>query len=290
VTRAHGGGRGRTRAGDQAELARYFRQLHGRRPLILPNAWDSASARVMELAGAPAIASTSAGVSWARGCADGQHLERDEMIDAVRGIVRAVTVPVTADIESGYQTGSVYDVAETVQAALAVGVVGINLEDSPGRNGAPLRTPEEQAERLRAARAAAEVARIDLVINARTDVYLFGAVAPEQRFEETVRRARVYRAAGADCVFVPGVIDGDTIASLVRAIEGPVNIMAGPGAPSADQLGRLGVARVSVGPAIMQAALAATRRAARELLERGTYSGLEEAVAFETANTMFTDS
>jgi 2-methylisocitrate lyase-like PEP mutase family enzyme len=148
-----------------------------------------------------------------------------------------------------------------------------------------LLTPEQQAERIRAARAAA--GGTDLVINARTDAYLLAAGSPEGRFGETVRRAKTYRAAGADCVFVPGVVDQDTIARLVQAIGGPLNIMAGPGAPPTDELGRLGVARVSVGPAIAQVALEATRRAVRELLERGTYRELEQAVPFGEANGMF---
>lgn len=231
----------------QADRATLFRRLHERRPLVLPNAWDAASARVIELAGAPAIASTSAGVSWALGRPDGQRLDRDEMIEVIRRMVRAVTLPVTADIEGGYGSGSTADVAETVRAVIGAGAVGINLEDSPGSDGQVLLAPERQAERIEAARAAARPTGVDLVINARTDVYLFQAVPPEARFDETVRRARLYRLAGADCVFVPGLADADAIAALVRATEGPLNVMAGPGAPTTKQLGKLGVARVSMG-------------------------------------------
>jgi 2-methylisocitrate lyase-like PEP mutase family enzyme len=151
-----------------------------------------------------------------------------------------------------------------------------------------LLTPERQAERIRAARTAAQAAGIDLVINARTDVYLFQAVPPEARLDETVRRGKLYLAAGADGVFVPGVIDAETIRVLVKAIDGPLNIMAGPGAPTTKQLGQLGVARVSVGPAIAQAALGIIHRAARELLERGTYGELGEAMPFGEVNGMFT--
>jgi 2-methylisocitrate lyase-like PEP mutase family enzyme len=277
---------GRPGAG-QADRAAHFRRLHDRRPLVLPNAWDAASARVIELAGAPAIASTSAGVAWAYGRPDGQKLPREEMIEAVRRMVQAVTVPVTADVESGYGSGSIADVAETVRAVIGVGAVGINLEDSPGSAGQGLLTAERQAERIQAARAAARSTGVDLVINARTDVYLMQAAPPEKCFDETVRRANLYLAAGADCLFVPGVIDADTIGALVRAIDGPLNIMAGPGAPTTKQLGQLGVARVSVGPAIAQAALAVTQRAARELLELGTYGGMGDAMPFGEANSMF---
>src|SRR5258706_5701723 len=216
----------------QADRVAYFRHLHMRRPLVLPNAWDAASARVIELAGAVAIASTSAGVSWSYGHGDGQKLQREDMIQAIQRMAQTVAIPVTADIKGGYGSGSTGDVAETVRALIAIGVVGINLEDSPGRDGETVLAPEAHAERIRAAREAALAAGGDLVINARTDVYLFQVGAPETRFAETVRRAHLYRAAGADCLFVPGVIATDTIAALVRAIDGPLNIMAMPGAPS----------------------------------------------------------
>jgi 2-methylisocitrate lyase-like PEP mutase family enzyme len=274
----------------QPDRAAYFRQLHEYRPLVLPNAWDAASARVIELAGAPAIATTSAGVSWSCGRSDGQKLRREEMIQAIRHIVQTVAVPVTADIEGGYGNGSTHDVADTVQGVIAVGVAGINLEDSPGHDGQVLLAPDVHAERIRAAREAALAIRGDLVINARTDVYLFQVGDPETRFDATVERANKYLAAGADCAFVPGVIDAETIAALVRAIKGPLNIMAMPGAPSVSQLGQLGVARVSVGPSIAQAALATTRRVAHELLELGTYGKSEDLLPFAEVNNIFARS
>jgi len=271
----------------QSERAAHFRQLHDTRPLVLPNAWDAASARVIELAGAPAIASTSAGVSWAHGRGDGQTLRREEMLQAIRAMVQTVAVPVTADVEGGYGQGAVDDVAETVRALVAIGAAGINLEDSPGRGGKRLLEPAAHAERVRAARAAARDAGGDLVINARIDVYLFQVGAPETRFDAAVARANAYRAAGADCLFVPGVIDAGTIAALAKAIDGPLNIMAMPGAPATSELAALGVARVSVGPGIAQIALAATRRAARELLQQGTYGRPEDGLPFGEANGMF---
>ena len=272
---------------NQSERARHFRQLHAERPLILPNAWDAATARVIEAAGAPAIATTSAGVSWSFGRPDGQKLSREEMLKVIGNIVECVSVPVTADIESGYGNGSLKDVADTVQALISIGVAGINIEDSPGRDGQTLFSPEEQADRIRAAREAAVAAGGDLVINARTDVYLFAVGKPETRLEAVAKRARMYRPAGADCVFVPGVIDISSIAELVKAVEGPLNIMAMPGAPSAKQLGEIGVARVSVGPWITQAALAAAQRAAHELVDQGTYGCLESSLPFATLNEMF---
>jgi 2-methylisocitrate lyase-like PEP mutase family enzyme len=266
----------------QRERAAHFRRLHHLRPLILPNAWDAASARAIEQAGAQAIATTSAGVSWSYGRGDGQKLRRDEMISMIRYIVQAVEVPVTADIEGGYD-----DLAATVQAVVEAGACGINLEDSPGEGGETLLAPEAQAERIRTAREAAETAGGDLVINVRTDVYLFEVGAPETRFAEAVRRSNLYRAAGADCLFVPGVADAETIAALVGAIDGPVNVMAHPGSPSMKELGRLGVARASLGPGLALAALAATQRAARELLEEGTYGALEDSLPFGEVNRWF---
>ncbi len=271
----------------QKDRAAAFRQLHSLRPLVLPNAWDAGSARVIEQAGAQAIATSSAGVSWALGRRDGQGLPRKEMIRVVRAIVEAVEVPVTADVEGGYGTGSAQDIAETVRAVIAAGAVGVNLEDSPGTGGEVLLTAEAQAERLRAAREAADSAGGDLVINARTDVYLFQVGAPETRFAEAVRRSNLYRQAGADCLFVPGVIDPETVAALVREIDGPVNVLAWPGAPTIPELGKLGVARVSLGAGVARAALAAARLVAKEVLERGTYHGLEPGSTLGDVNALF---
>lgn len=260
-----------------------FRRLHGEPPLVLPNAWDAGSARLMELAGAKAIATTSAGISWSHGLHDGQKLSRDEMLSVIARILRRVEVPVTADIEGGYGAGAPQDVAATVRAVAALGVAGINLEDSPGRDGQKLLDPGTQAERIAAAREAGG----ELVINARTDVYLFEVGEPATRFAEVCRRAAVYRAAGADCVFVPGLIDRDIIAALVKEIGCPLNIMAMPGAPSVAELTALRVARVSVGPLIIQAAFAATRRATRELLGAGTYGEPEDLLPFSDLGALF---
>jgi 2-methylisocitrate lyase-like PEP mutase family enzyme len=271
----------------RADLAAAFRRLH--RPqdgaiLVLPNAWDALSARVIEDAGARAIATTSAGVSWALGRPDGQSVTRTDMIEAVRRIVRAVRVPVTADVESGYGSGSPEDVAETVRAILEAGAVGINLEDAPGRSGQAMLRPQEQEARIAAARSAGGA---DLFINARVDVYL-RQVGPESaRLDETVRRARAYIGAGADGVFVPGVMDAPTIGRLAGAVGAPLNVMVSAGAPSVGELARLGVARVSVGPAITRAVMATIRNATRELLGAGTYDALAQGIPFAEANALF---
>lgn len=272
---------------NRAHLADAFRRLHRSQDgaiLVLPNAWDALSARVIEHAGARAVATTSAGVSWALGRPDGEGVTRIEMVDAVRRIVGVVQVPVTADIESGYGSRSPEDVAETVRAVLDAGAVGVNLEDAPGPRGEPLMRPEAHAARIAAARAAGGP---ELFINARVDVYLKQVGAEPGRLDETVRRARAYVAAGADGVFVPGVVDAATIGRLAEAIDAPLNVMAAPGAPSVGELARLGVARVSVGPAIPRAVMTVIRHAARELLSAGTYGSLADGIPFSEANGLF---
>ncbi len=274
----------------QQERARGFRRLHSPeagRTLVLPNAWDAMSARLIEEAGAPAIATTSAGVSWALGRPDGHGLTRDEMLEALSRITASVHVPVTADVEGGYGRGTVEDVAETVRSTLAAGAVGINLEDSPGAGGALLIDADHQARRIAAARAAARQTGIDLFINARIDVYLFEVGAPEERFDETVRRAHAYTAAGADGVFVPGVTDATTIRRLVDEVRAPLNVMADAGAPTISELHALGVARVSLGPAITRSAMAHVRRAVLEVLGAGTYDALNDALPFPDADRLF---
>ncbi|MEW9555500.1 isocitrate lyase/phosphoenolpyruvate mutase family protein [Nonomuraea sp. NPDC050783] len=267
-----------------AARAARFRALHSEAPLVLPNAWDAASAVLIEAAGAPAVATTSAGVSWAHGVTDAHGLDRERMIAAVARIVAAVTVPVTADIEGGYGPAPA-DVADTVRGVLEAGAVGVNLEDSPGPSGAVLHSPADQARRIAAARAAAESAGADLFVNARTDVYLFGAVPEEERPAEVERRARVYADAGADGLFVPGLLDLDAITRLAKGPL-PLNVMAGPGAPPVADLVAAGVARVSVGAAIAEAAYACAARAAAELLADGTYGALAYAPGHGSLNAM----
>ncbi len=261
----------------QKSKAQLLRKLHrGPRILVLPNAWDAASARIFEAAGFPAIATTSGGVSVALGFPDGENTPRDEMLAAIHRIARAVAVPVTADIEAGYGAKP-KDVAATIKAVIAAGAVGINLEDtdrSSSRNPRkPLRDIDEQAERISAAREAGSKAGVPLVINARIDVYVRQVGEESERLEHSARRARAYFAAGADCVF-PIVAPAGAIAALARAIEGPINVMVGPGIPPIAGLERMGVARVSLGSAPMRAAMGTARRIAQELLERGTYQEL----------------
>jgi 2-methylisocitrate lyase-like PEP mutase family enzyme len=248
----------------------------GRPILVLPNAWDVASARVVELAGARAVATSSAAVAAALGYPDGERLPRELMLDAVRRIAAAVAAPVTADMEAGYGRSPV-EVAETTRGVLAADAAGMNLEDGTGDAPAPLRPLDEQVERIRAVRETAAAAGVAFVLNARVDVYLAQAGPPEDRFAEAVRRANAYRVAGADCLFVPAVADAGVIARLVREIDGPVSVLAGRATPPAPELERLGVVRVSVGSGLMRAALGFVRDTARELVAAGTYERLSAA-------------
>jgi 2-methylisocitrate lyase-like PEP mutase family enzyme len=269
---------------DRQAQARVLRALHAQPPLVLANAWDAGSAVAIEAAGAKAIATTSAGVSWAAGVADAGGLSRAAALGALRRIVAAVSVPVTADIESGYGA-TPEEVATTVAEVLAAGAVGVNLEDSPGLRGAPLLEPEAQAERLAAARHAAQAAGVDLCINARTDTYLAGVGTASERLAATMARAERYAAAGADVLFVPGVIDPEVIRTLVGGPL-PINVMVYPGAPTVAELAALGVARISLGSALAQAAYGLAAAATRELLGSGTYHALQVAIGYGELNDL----
>jgi len=253
---------------DKAEQLRALH--HGPPILVLPNAWDAVSARLFEAEGFPAIATTSAGVAATLGYPDGGIVPWREMIEAIARIARAVSVPVTADIEHAYATTPTA-VADIVLRVIAAGAVGINIEDYvPG--AADLEALSLQAEKITTIARAAAKSGVRVVINARTDVYLRGFVAPDARLGVAIERGKAYLAAGADCVFVPAVVDADVIRALVQGVGGPLNILATRGAPPIAELASLGVARVSVGSGPHRATLALTRDIARELKAKGTYS------------------
>jgi 2-methylisocitrate lyase-like PEP mutase family enzyme len=269
----------------QGRKAEELRKLHGGpRVLVLPNAWDVASARVLEELGYPAIATTSAGVAFALGYPDGQRVSRDEMLEVVERIARAVRVPVTADMEAGYGT-TLADMAETAKAIVAAGAVGLNLEDVIGETESSQVNTELQAEKIRTIRQVSASRGVSLVINARTDIYLLPIGPEAMRFERTVERLRAYRAAGADCVFAPGVKERELIEKLVKAVAAPLNILVTPGCPSIPELQKLGVARASIGSGVMRSALGLVRRIGKELQTAGTYSALfDGAIPFAEIN------
>jgi len=262
----------------QAQKAEILRSLHyGPKILVLPNAWDVASARIVEELGYPAIATTSAGIAASLGYVDGQQIPRDEMLEMVSRIAAAVRVPVTADFESGYGT-TINDLAESTKALVAAGAVGLNFEDITGPNESDLVEISAQIKKIQTIREVSKATfGVSLVVSARTDIYL-APIGPEAtRFDRTVERLRAYRQAGADCTFAPGVVDAETIARLVKAVDAPLNILVSKGAPSIPELQRMGVARVSTGSGLMRAALGCARRVAKEMAETGTYAAMLES-------------
>jgi len=247
----------------QSERAGAFRAMHREPPvLVLANAWDVASAvLVATLPGCRALATSSAGCAAVLGYADGERIPAAEMLELVGRIARAVELPLTADLEAGYG-----DPAGTARAAWEIGVVGLNLEDGDG-------DPDAHVARVSAVRDAVP----ELVINARVDRFLLG----DGDLDETLRRAALYLDAGADCIFVPGVVDAPTIGRLADGIGGPLNVLAGPATPPVAELERLGVARVSVGSGLMRAVAGDLRRRATAILGDGRFDVLDGAVGFD---------
>jgi 2-methylisocitrate lyase-like PEP mutase family enzyme len=270
----------------QINRADVFRALHlGSEVLVLPNAWDAASARIVEESGFPAIASTSAGIAFSLGYPDGEKIPKEEMFAAVARIARAVDVPVTADVEAGYGDRP-EDAAETARAVISAGAVGMNLEDATGNSSHPLIELTLQLEKIRAVRQEASRRGVPIVLNARTDVYLLQIGDAAKRYDEALRRLSAFRDAGADCVFVPGLRDAATIGRLVADLHCPLNMLGGPGSPTVPELRKLGVARVSLGSGPMRAALGLLRRLAAEVKSAGTYSAMEGAPSHAEINAL----
>ena len=248
----------------QADRATLFHHLHqGPDVLVLANAWDAGSARLIESLGAKAIATTSSGLAWTHGYQDGDQLPIDIHAATVRDIVRAVSLPVTIDAEGGYSDDP-KAAGAAVRQLVDAGAIGINLEDGGG-------SPELMCAKIVAIRAAAG---IDLFINARTDVYLRGLAPPERRVEETLSRAVRYAAAGASGLFVPGATDAEEIRALAAGSSLPLNIMARPGLPSLAEMKALGVRRLSAGGAISQALWGQARILAADFLASGPSDAL----------------
>lgn len=240
-----------------------------------------ASARIFEDAGFPAVATSSAALAVSVGYPDGEKIPRDELFSIVRRITAAVRVPVSVDLESGYAT-TVRDLEETIRQLVATGAVGLNLEDSSRAAGRVLLPVEEQVERLETVREAGLAAGVPMVINARTDAFIALPGDPRARLDETVRRSRAYEAAKPDCLYPMGLADRESIASFVRVVHTPVNVMVRKGLPPVADLERLGVRRLSLGPTGMYATMGLLKRAAAELRGRGTYDALTTgAIGFE---------
>jgi 2-methylisocitrate lyase-like PEP mutase family enzyme len=259
----------------QRDKADLLRSLHaGPEVLVLPNAWDAISARIVEAAGFPVVATTSAGLAAVLGYPDGQRIPQQEMLFLVRKIARSVSVPVTADVEAGYA-----DAVQTALDLIACGAVGMNLEDRVGDQLLPL---PAQVETIRAIRAVTSGEGVPMVINARTDIFLAEHGDPATRFDRAVERLNAFHAAGADCLFAPGVSDAGTIGRLARAVAGPLNILATVGSPSIPEMKTLGVRRVSLGSGPSRVAAGSLRRFLTTLREEGTFAGLAtEALPYQ---------
>jgi 2-methylisocitrate lyase-like PEP mutase family enzyme len=263
----------------QENSADLFRRLHREGLLILPNAWDAGSARLIESRGAKAIATTSAGVAWSHGCEDGDRLPVGLLLATVAGVVAAVGLPVTVDLEGGYSDDPA-QVAVTVGAVIDVGAVGINIEDG-GTSPALLCAKLENIRRIARDRG------VDLFVNARTDVYLRGLAPAESRVAEVLARAARYRSAGADGIFIPGLVDSSEIRAVAQASPLPVNVMAWPGLAAPAELASLGVRRLSAGAGIAAAVAARTASLASAFLRGGALDGTaDEPLPYAEINAL----
>jgi 2-methylisocitrate lyase-like PEP mutase family enzyme len=273
-----------------AEKAQRLLALHYQEdPLVLVNVWDAASGCIVEQAGFPAIATSSAAVANALGYPDGQKVPWTEMLGTVKKIASAVQVPVTADIEAGFSADT-HELEEAIDEVISSGAVGVNLEDAlPGHGDqGPLYALADQVARIQAARRAGDKRGIHLVINARTDAFWQRGAKTEEALRQTLDRGKAYLKIGGDCIFVPGLRDPAHIRTLVEELKAPINVLATAGAPSIPELKKLGVKRISYGSGPMRAAMGLLRRIAQEAQRRGTYTSLVEgSVPYQEMNALF---
>ena len=260
----------------QKEKAELFLKFHqDKEILVLLNSWDIGSSKLIEASGYKAIATTSMGIAASLGYPDSQVIQLSEMIEVITGIVNGVQVPVTVDIEAGYGN-NLNEIIDSVKKIIATGIVGINIEDSIDLN--PILIDEmEFCERISAIRALSDSLGFHLLINARTDSFYTSSGSTREKLSESIKRGNKYREAGADCIFVQPVSEKETISTLVKEINAPINILANPGIgggipPSVSELQDLGVARLSLGSGLMKATLALIKKVADELSEKGTYN------------------
>ena len=246
-------------------------------PLLLPNAWDAASARLWQEAGAAAVATSSAAVAWSLGYADEGGLPRAELLDSLRNLVRVASVPVTLDIEDGYSDDP-HQVAQLAAEVAAAGAVGINIEDGD-------KSPDLLAAKLRAIRAA--LGNTPLFINARSDVYLRGLASGDEAVSMSIERLNAYGAAGADGGFLPGLQSAEDAAAIASAVPLAVNLMAMPGLPPLEALAAAGVRRISAGPAFFKTAYGAGEAAVRAYLAGDFAPAFAHTLDYGRMNRLF---
>jgi len=262
---------------DLAAKAEAFRALHrGPTLLLMANAWDAITARLFEAEGFAAIATTSGGVSWALGYPDGETAPWPEVVAHTARIARVVGVPVTADIEGGFGATPAA-VGRSITDIIGAGAVGVNLEDSIA-GPAPMRSLEDAAARIRAAREAANVAGVPIVINARIDLFIKHVGEGEAQFNEAVERGKAYLAAGADSIYPISLRDTAVIGRLVKALGCPININVRAGHPGVAELEALGVRRVTTATALTLVALSAVRDAVRDMRGRGRFDAIDPGI------------
>jgi 2-methylisocitrate lyase-like PEP mutase family enzyme len=266
----------------QKEKAEMFLKFHqDKEILVLLNSWDIGSSRLIEACGYKAIATTSMGIAASLGYPDSQVIQLSEMIEVITGIANGVQVPVTVDIEAGYGK-NLNEIIDSVKKIIETGIVGINIEDSIDLS--PVLIDEmEFCERISAIRALSDSLGFHLVINARTDSFYTSSGSPLEKLSESIKRGNKYREAGADCIFIQPVWEKETISTLVKEIDAPINILSNPGIgsalpPSVRELQDLGVARLSMGSSLMKATLALIKKVANELSEKGTYNILLDSL------------
>ncbi len=265
----------------QAEKGRVFRELHQRdRAFIIPNPWDTGTARLLAHLGFEALATTSAGYSFSMGQPD-NTIGRDQMLAHVSAIVAATDLPVSADLENGFGDSPEY-VAETIRLAADAGLAGCSIEDMTSDPAGPIYCLEHAEARIRAAAEAAHRLPFPFTLTARCENYLCG----NPDLKDTIRRLQAYQSAGADVLYAPGLPGKDEIAAVVQSLDHPVNVLLGPQGSSLAELSAIGVKRVSVGSALSRAALGAFLRAARELREQGTFTFAADAVSFRDITAM----
>jgi len=264
----------------QAEKGRAFRALHERDgAFIIPNPWDAGTAKILAHVGFEALATTSMGYAFSTGRRD-MTLSREETLAYAAAVVQATDLPVSADLEDGFE-----DPAETIRAAGAAGLVGGSIEDATGIADEPIYRFEEAVDRVRAAVAAARALPIPFLLTARAENYLHRR--PD--LADTIRRLQLFQEAGADVLYAPGLTTREEIAEVVRSVDRPVNVVMGLRGVqlSLAELSALGVKRVSVGSSLARTALGAFVRAAREMREKGTFSYARDAVTPAEMNLIF---
>ena len=258
----------------QEKVNTFYELHHSGKLLILPNIWDSFGAMLLQDIGYPAIATASASVAFANGYDDGEHIPFAELLRILRKITSSVTVPVTADIESGYASDDVR-LKNNILQLLDLGIAGINIEDTSKQTGT-LRTVEEQCNRIKLIKDACAEAGKQLFINARTDVYLRNHT--ENKLEATIKRGLAYKDAGADCFYPITMNKIDEIKQVVDAVQMPVNIIPVPGIPALNELQDIGVARVSLGPSFLKTAIQAMKKLAVKLQQN---EGIDDIIENE---------